>query len=43
MLTSADEVWKTYRAHSSGRELWVFARQPDGWVAVWWTTTDVNE
>jgi hypothetical protein len=32
-----------YRAHSEGRDLWLFERRPDRWVAVWRTMIDVKE
>jgi len=29
--------------HTTGRDLWVFAKHGTGWLAVWRTMLDVNE
>jgi len=33
----------TYRERSKGRDLWVFERNSDKWVAVWRTMVDLDE
>jgi len=33
----------SYRGRSGGRDVWVFTRAADRWVAVWRTMTDVSE
>jgi len=33
----------TYREHSSGRDLWVFQKQGDRWIAVWRTMMELAE
>jgi Domain of unknown function (DUF4440) len=33
----------TYRDKSTGRDLWIFDRQDNKWIAVWRTMIDVNE
>jgi hypothetical protein len=40
-----DMVYKRGEAsyRSTGRDLWVFARQDDAWLAVWRTMFDLNE
>lgn len=33
----------SYRGHSGGRDVWVFQRAADRWVAVWRTMVDLSE
>src|SRR6266516_1398111 len=33
----------TEQFHTTGRDLWVFAKHGTGWLAVWRTMLDVNE
>jgi ketosteroid isomerase-like protein len=33
----------TYRERSKGRDLWVFERDADRWIAVWRTMVDLDE